>query len=448
MNDDTITAFSFPAVSRKKVTAAFDGGRLTSDGGVMLLSLAERRLGIAERLARRIPDRRDPTRIAHSFADMIRARIFAICCGYEDADDLDLLRVDPAFKLACGRLPDTGRDLASQPTLSRLENTPTLRNVIGLTYALVDQWIASYARPPSRVILDIDDTCDVVHGHQQLSLFNAHYDERCFLPIHIYDTQKARPVAVILRPGKTPSGIEVRAHLRRLVRHIRKSWPDTRILLRGDSHYARPEAMAWCEDNGVEYVFGLSGTKPLSKKVDETADAVRTERAVRDRDVVRNYAETRHRANSWDRERRAIARIEATRLGLDIRFIVTNIAWGSPGWLYDSLYCARGQAENLIKLHKSQLCSDRTSCRSALANQTRLVLHTAAYWLMLTVRDAIPAPRDLAKAEFTTLRLRLLKIAARVTETAARVRLAFAAACPEADLFRALPMALLMPGGP
>lgn len=448
MNDDTITAFSFPAVSRKKVTAAFDGGRLTSDGGVMLLSLAERRLGIAERLARRIPDRRDPTRIAHSFADMIRARIFAICCGYEDADDLDLLRVDPAFKLACGRLPDTGRDLASQPTLSRLENTPTLRDVIRLTYALVDQWIASYARPPFRVILDIDDTCDVVHGHQQLSLFNAHYDERCFLPIHIYDTQKARPVAVILRPGKTPSGIEVRAHLRRLVRHIRKSWPDTRILLRGDSHYARPEAMAWCEDNGVEYVFGLSGTKPLSKKVDETADAVRTERAVRDRDVVRNYAETRHRANSWDRERRTIARIEATRLGLDIRFIVTNIAWGSPGWLYDSLYCARGQAENLIKLHKSQLCSDRTSCRSALANQTRLVLHTAAYWLMLTIRDAIPAPRDLAKAEFTTLRLRLLKIAARVTETAARVRLAFAAACPEADIFRTLPAALLMPGGP
>ena len=448
MNDDTITAFSFPAVSRKKVTAAFDGGRLTSDGGVMLLSLAERRLGIAERLARRIPDRRDPTRIAHSFADMIRARIFAICCGYEDADDLDLLRVDPAFKLACGRLPDTGRDLVSQPTLSRLENTPTLRDVIRLTYALVDQWIASYARPPFRVILDIDDTCDVVHGHQQLSLFNAHYDERCFLPIHIYDTQKARPVAVILRPGKTPSGIEVRAHLRRLVRHIRKSWPDTRILLRGDSHYARPEAMAWCEDNDVEYIFGLSGTKPLSKKVDETADAVRTERAVRDRDVVRNYAETRHRANSWDRERRAIARIEATRLGLDIRFIVTNIAWGSPGWLYDSLYCARGQAENLIKLHKSQLCSDRTSCRSALANQTRLVLHTAAYWLMLTIRDAIPAPRDLAKAEFTTLRLRLLKIAARVTETAARVRLAFAAACPEADLFRALPAALLMPGGP
>jgi hypothetical protein len=448
MLDDTTAAFSFPAVTRKKVIAAFDGGRITSDGGVMLLSLAERRLGIAERLARRIPDARDPSRIAHSFADMIRARIFAIACGYEDAADLDSLRFDPAFKLACGRLPDTGRNLCSQPTLSRLENTPGLRDVIRLTYALVDQWMASYEKPPSSVTLDIDDTCDVAHGHQQLSLFNAHYDERCFLPIHVYDTEKSRPVAVILRPGKTPSGVEVRAHLRRLARHIRKSWPKTRILFRGDGHYARPEAMTWCESNRVDYVFGLPGTKPLSKKVEETADAVRTERAIGDKDVVRSYAETRHKAKSWDKERRAIARIEATRLGLDIRFVVTNLEHGAPQWLYDSLYCARGQAENLIKLHKTQLCSDRTSCRSALANQVRLVLHTAAYWLMLTVRDAIPAARDLAKAEFTTLRLRLLKIAARVLETVSRVRLAFAAASPEADLFCSLPAALLMPSGP
>ena len=263
MTDDTIPLFSFPAVEGKKVTAAFDGGRLSSDGGVMLLSMAERRLGVAERLARCIPDRRDPSRIAHTIAGMIRARVFAICCGYEDADDLDVLRSDPAFKLACGRLPDSGRDLCSQPTLSRLENAPGLKDVIRLTYALVDQWMASYATPPSRVTLDIDDTCDVAHGHQQLSLFNAHYDERCFLPIHVYDTERSRPVAVILRPGKTPSGVEVRAHLRRLVRRIRSRWPSTRVLFRGDGHYARPEAMTWCEDNGVDYVFGLPGTKPL-----------------------------------------------------------------------------------------------------------------------------------------------------------------------------------------
>jgi len=447
MTNDTILPFSFPAVHTKKVTAAFDGGRLTSNGGVMLLALAERRLGLADRLAGVFPDRRDPTRIVHSLAGMFRARIFAICCGYEDADDLDHLRSDPAFKLACGRLPDSGRDLCSQPTLSRLENAAGLRDVIRLTYALVDAWMDSYVRAPASVMLDIDDTCDVVHGHQQLSLFNAHYDERCFLPIHVYDTEKSRPVAIVLRAGKTPGGVEVRAHLRRLVRRIRTRWPTTRITFRGDGHYARPEAMTWCENNGIDYIFGLSGTKPLAKKVDEAADIVRTARAIEDKDVVRGYAETRHEAGSWDRERRAVARIEATRLGLDIRFVVTSLDIGSAEWIYDSLYCARGQAENLIKLHKTQLASDRTSCRSALANQVRLVMHTAAYWLMLTVRDAIPKARELASAEFATLRIRLLKIAARVIETASRVRLAFAAACPEADLFRGLSGALI-PLGP
>ena len=178
MTNDNLLPFLFPAIRGKKVVAAFDGGRLTSDGGVMLLAMAERRLGVADRLARCFPDRRNPTRILHTRADMIRARIHAIACGYEDADDLDFLRTDPAFKLACGRLPETGGDLCSQPTLSRMENAPSLKDAIRLTYALVDQWMASYERAPASVILDIDDTCDVAHGHQQLSLFNAHYDER------------------------------------------------------------------------------------------------------------------------------------------------------------------------------------------------------------------------------------------------------------------------------
>ncbi|MCP1748853.1 hypothetical protein ABIF68_011454 [Bradyrhizobium japonicum] len=314
--------------------------------------------------------------------------------------------------------------------------------MIRLTYILVDAWMDSYPREPASVTLDIDDTCDVVHGHQQLSLFNAHYDERCFLPIHVYDTEKSRPVAVVLRPGKTPGGVEVRALLRRLVRHIRTRWHNTRITFRGDGHYARPEAMAWCETNGIDYIFGLSGTKPLARKVDEVADDIRTRRAIENLPVLRGYTETRHKAKSWDRERRTVARIEATMLGLDIRFVVTSLDVGSAEWIYDSLYCARGQAENLIKLHKTQLASDRTSCRSALANQVRLLLHTAAYWLMLTVRDAIPKVRELAAAEFATLRLRLLKLAARVVETTSRIRLAFAAACPEADLIRGLPGAL------
>ena len=335
MTDDTLLPFSFPAVRGKKLTAAFDGGRITSDGGVMLLSAAERRLGLADRLAAVIRDPRDPDRITHRLADILRARIFAIACGYEDADDLDRLRSDPAFKLACGRLPDTGTDLCSQPTLSRIENLPDLRTVMRLGQVLLDLWLTSYAVPPDSVTLDIDDTLDVVHGHQQLSLFNAHYDERCFLPIHIYDTATGRPLAVILRPGKTPTGEEVRGHLRRLVRRIRQRWPTTHILIRGDGHYGRPEVLDWCEDNGVDYVFGLPGNRVLARLVDEAADDIRTRRAFGRLPALRGYAETRYQAKSWRAERRACVRIEATTLGLDVRFVVTNLADGSSERIYD-----------------------------------------------------------------------------------------------------------------
>ncbi len=447
MTDDSLLPFSLPSVERKKITAAFDGGRISSDGGVMLLALAERRMGIADRLAAEVTDRRDPTRVVHTLSDILRARILAIACGYEDADDLDHLRSDPALKLACGHLPDSGRDLCSQPTVSRCENAPSLREVIRLMRAMVALYCTSYDRPPASVTLDIDDTLDVVHGHQQLSMFNAHYDERCFLPIHVYDTATSRPVAVLLRPGKTPSGQEIRGHLRRLVRAIRRHWPLTHITFRGDSHYGRPEVMDFCDEQGIDFVFGLAGNDVLRRLVEPDADDVRVRRAEADAAVIRRCTEARYGAKSWHVDRRVVARIEATTQGLDIRYVVTSFTHGSAEWLYDSLYCARGQAENLIKLHKSQLASDRTSCRSALANQVRLVLHTAAYWLMLTVRDAIPKPQPLAQAEFATLRVRLLKVAARVKETASRVRIAFAAACPEADLFRSIAHSL-QPAGP
>ena len=447
MPEDSLLPFSFPAVERKKVTAAFDGGRITSDGGVMLLAAVEKQLGIADRLAPLIADPRNPLLVTHPVADILRARMLAIACGYEDGDDLDHLRTDPGFKLACGRLPDSGTDLCSQPTVSRWENAPSLREVIRMTYAMIDMYCASYSRPPSAATLDIDDTLDVVHGHQQLSLFNAHYDERCFLPIHVYDTATSRPVVVLLRPGTTPSGVEIRGHLRRMVRRIRIQWPNTRLTIRGDGHYGRPEVMAWCEVNSVDYIFGQPGNPVVNRLVEPVADHVRVRRAETQAPVARRYCEIRYGARSWHCERRVAARIEATTQGLDIRYVVTNITGGSAEWLYDSLYCARGQAENLIKLHKTQLASDRTSCRSPLANQVRLVLHTGAYWLMLKVRDASPRPQPLATAEFTTLRMRLIKIAARIVETASRVRVAFAAAHPEAALFASLARCL-QPAGP
>jgi len=322
--------------------------------------------------------------------------------------------------------------------MSRWENAADLRTLLRLGYGMIDLWCRSYARPPRAITLDIDDTLDVVHGHQQLSLFNAHYDERCFLPIHVYDAESGHCVATILRPGKTPDGREVRCHLRRLIRRIRSHWPRTRITVRGDSHYGRPEVMAWCEVNDIRYLFGMASNRVLAAQLETAMDQVRARRAVGDLDVMREYTETQYAAGTWKQPRRVVARIEATRLGLDVRCVVTNIRHGGAASLYATLYCARGQAENLIKKHKRQLASDRTSCRSPLANQMRLVLHTAAYWLMRTIAAAIPKPQPLAQAEFSTIRTRLLKIAVRVHETATRVRLAFAANCPDAILFRGL----------
>ncbi len=443
MTDDSSLTFFLPAVCRKKVTAAFDGGRLSSDSGVILLSLAERRRAVARTLAALIDDPRDPAHITHTVEDVLRTRVLAIACGYPDGNDLNWLRSDPAFKLACGRLPETGADLCSQPTISRWENAPTLREIIRLTYALIDIWCGSYKAPPGSVVLDIDDTLDVAHGRQEMAEWNAHYDERCFLPIHIYDTATGRPVVLILRPGKTPSGVEVRRWLRRLIKRIRQHWPVTRITIRGDGHYGRDEAMSWCEDNGVDYIFGFGGNAVLDRLVEGEADDVRTRRAEGKLAILRGYAETRYAAKSWTRERRVAARIEAKesdeddmlRRGLDIRYVVTSLNSGSAEHIYASVYCARGQAENLIKQHKAQTASDRTSCRSPLANQFRLILHTAAYWLLLDVRDHVPSWHPLRQSEFSSIRLHLLKVAGRIVETASRIRVALASCCPEAALF-------------
>ncbi|HEY2884193.1 MAG TPA: IS1380 family transposase [Rhizomicrobium sp.] len=442
-DDDTLLLFSLPNIRKKKVTAAFDGGQVSSDGGVFILAAADKRLGLIDTLAGLIPDARDPAQITHSLADILRERIFAIACGYPDGNDLDDLRHDPAFKMACGRLPDSGVDLASQPTISRLENAPNLRDLIRMSRGMVDFWCESHPLPPKGIVLDIDDTADTVHGHQQMSLFNAHYDERCFLPIHVYDAETGHCVLTILREGKTPNGKEVRAHIRRLVRRIRMHWPATIVTIRGDSHYGRQEAMDWCDDNGVKYIFGLGPNKTLAKQIFARLDNVCVRRAVGQLDKVRGFAITRYAAKSWSRPRRVLARIEATKKGADVRYIVTNLTKGTAQRLYENIYCARGQAENLIKRHKSQLASDRTSCRSPLANQMRLILHSVAFWLMRIVRGAIPKHEPLASGEFSTIRLRLLKVAVRVRETGTRIKLAFAANCPNAELFRDLICSLI-----
>jgi Transposase DDE domain group 1 len=424
-------------VKGKPVQVTFDGGRLTSDAGVLLLAEVERRLRLAERLACCLTDPRAPERVRHTLAEMIRFRVLLIAAGYPDANDCDPLRIDPAFKMAVGRLPESGADLCPQPTMCRLENLPGDVALKRMMAAMIELFCDSFAEVPRRIVLDIDDTEDRVHGGQQLALFHAYYDERCFLPIHIYEATTGKPVAVILRPGKTPDGAEVALVLRHVIRAIRARWPKVDILVRGDSHYGRHEAMSWCERNRVAYLFGLTGNQVLLGRVAALAEDVAVSRAEGEAPKVRRYTEFPYAAKSWATERRIIARIEASERGTDSRFIVTNLT-GTPQWLYESVYCARGQAENLIKAHKVHLASDRTSCTRATANQFRLVLHTAAYWLLHTLRGLAPRASFWRDAQFDTIRLALIKIAARVTELASRIKVALPSSYPYRQSFALL----------
>jgi hypothetical protein len=429
MADDAPFLSGLSPVVGKAVQVTFDAGRLTSDGGVLVLAEIERHLRIAERLAGCIADPRAPDRVQHGLAEMIRYRALLIAAGYEDANDCDALRADPAFKMAVGRLPESGLDLCSQPTMCRLENLPGPLALKRMMAAMVALFCDSFQEVPRRIVLDIDDTEDRVHGGQQLSLFHAHYDSRCFLPIHVYEATTGKPVAVILRPGKTPDGAEVALVLRHVVKAIRARWPRVEILIRGDSHYARPEAMTWLERNRVGYVFGLAGNQILLTRVAALAEDAALARALGEAEKVRRFSEFRYAAKTWQGERRVIARIEASPQGSDRRFIVTNLK-GAPRWLYEAVYCARGQAENLIKAHKLHLASDRTSCTSATANQFRLLIHTAAYWLLHTLRGLAPKTSFWRDAQFDTIRLALIKVAARVTEMTTRIKVALPTCYP------------------
>ena len=437
MNETTPYLPGLSPVAGKELHARFDGGRLSSDGGVLLLREIENGLGLAARLSSCMKDDRDPVSTTHTQADMIRARMFAIACGYEDCDDLDVLRFDPAFKLACGRLSETGDDLMSQPTLSRLENAPSWRELGRMGLSMIDLFCASFSSVPTRIVLDIDDTSDAVHGGQQLALFNAHYDNYCFQPIHIFEAATGKPVLSLLRPGKRPSGKEAARILKHVIRRIRHNWPRVEITVRGDGHYGTPEVMEFLEDQGCGYIFGLSGNARLRKLGQPWCEDAAVRRARQGKDKLRRFFQTGYQAKSWSRERKVIARVEATSKGCDIRFVVTNLSGTAKG-LYARVYCARGRMENMIKSlpparsgeHKLYTKSDRTSCHRWEANQFRLFLHTGAYWLLHRLRQAAPRRSLWRKATFETLRRAFLKIAVRIEELKSRVRVALPSAYP------------------
>jgi hypothetical protein len=433
MNDPMLPLPGLSPVSGKAVVAKFDGGLLSSDGGILVLREVEQRLRVADRLAACITDPRAPDQITHRLADIIRFRLLMIAAGYEDGNDASTLRDDPMFKMALDLAP-SDRELCSQSTISRLENLPDTRTLLRMGYAMVDLYCESFRQVPKRVVLDIDDTFDAVHGGQQLRLFNAHYDEYGFQPIVVFDGE-GRFITAVLRPAKRPGGKEVRAVLRRLLRAIRANWPNTAIVLRADSHYCSPEVLSWCRANGLDYVLGVAPTTTLRRHIEglEASTKARFETGPQD-GKLRRFKEFFDGAASWDRVERIIARVEVGEDGPDTRFIVTNLTLRNARIVYEDVYCRRGQAENHIKTWKTHLAADRTSCTKATANQLRLFLHAGAYWLMWGLRVAMPKGSIWRVAQFDTLRLRLLKLAARVVEMKTMIQIHLPTSCPARDI--------------
>ena len=339
------------------------------------------------------------------------------------------------FKMALDLAP-CDRAPCSQPTISRLENRPDTLALLRMGQSMVDLYCDSFPTVPKRIVLDIDDTFDAVHGGQQLRLFNAHHDEYGFQPIVVFDGG-GRFITAVPRPAKRPKGKEIRAFPRRLLRAIRSHWPRTQILLRGDSHYCCPEVIDWCRAGGHDFIPGVTPTSTLRRHIADLETSTKARfGAAPDDGKVRRFKAFHDCAKSWSRVERIIARVEVGDQGADTRFIVTNLKKGSPRWLYQQVYCRRGQAENHIKSWKTHLAADRASCTRATANQLRLFLHAGACWLMWGLRTAMPKRSIWRNVQFDTLRLRLIKIAARVTELKTLIRIQWPTACPNQKIFQ------------
>lgn len=436
MNRNSQSCLHFSSILCKEVKADFSGGQMTSDAGVLLLREIEKKVGIIDCLSQVISDGRHQSYIKHTLKELLSQRVFQISCGYEDANDSNDLRVDPAIKAACDKLPSE-EELASQPTISRLENSLRKTDLYRMGESFVENFIVSYETPPEAIILDLDDTDDPTHGAQQLQIFNGYYDEYCFMPLHIYEGISGKLVTTILRPGKRPKGKEVVSIIKRIVKRIRKAWPKVAILLRGDSHFASPKVFTWCEKNNVHYIFGLTRNSILRTIAEPAMEQAR--RAYSDNGAkVRIFRNIRYQASSWHRKIRVILKAEITEQGENPRFVVTSLETHKPSFIYETVYCSRGRMENFIKDHKVALNSDRTSCHNFSANSFRLLLHSAAYVLMHALRDKTLAGTDLAKAQFDTIRLRLLKIGAEVRELKTKLIFRLPSSYPNKDLLRTM----------
>ena len=441
-------SFAFQGCQRRRVTAAFDGGSITSNAGVLLLREIDRFVGLFDRVAACFTDHRDPRLRVHALRTLVAQRITGIALGYEDLNDHDDLRHDPLLALLADKL-EGGRKgcaaLAGKSTLNRLEHAPVGgepgryhridHDPDALQAVLVESFIDGWeGKPPSRLVLDIDSTDDEVHGRQEGRFFHGYYGHYCFLPVYI--TCGHRPLFAQLRPGNADPAGDVTAPLGRIIARLRQEWPWLKILLRADSSYAREELLAWCEDNRVSYVIGVAKNARLVGRIERELAKAQAEAQGRGR-PARRFAEFLYATRtSWSRRRRLVAKAEHLPGKANPRFVVTSLPADtfSARTVYERVYCPRGNMENAIKEQQLDLFSDRTSASRFDANQLRLLFSAFASILFATLRRALVGTR-LARATAGTLRLKLLKIGARVSVSVRRVKVAMDSAHPSADAF-------------
>ena len=441
-------SFGFQGCRGRKVTAAFDGGAITSNGGALLLRETDHSIGLFDRVAACFTDGRDPRLTEHSVRTLVAQRIAGLALGYEDLNDHDSLRHDPLLALLSGKL-EGGRKgcaaLAGKSTLNRLEHAPgngrperyhrIAHDPEALQTLLTDLFIESWPGrlPPSRLVLDIDSTDDRVHGRQEGHSYHGHYGHHCLLPLYVFCGP--HPLCAVLRPGNSDPAAGAVEQLDRIVDRLRHRWPGLGILVRADSAHAREEIMAWCEDNDADYVVGVARNDRLVRRIEPELLAAKVESRGRGR-PVRIFAEFDHSTRrSWSRPRRVIAKAEHPPGKSNPRFVVTSLPETiSARSVYERVYCPRGNAENAIKEQQLGLFADRTSASPLPANQLRLLFSAFASILMAALRRALVGA-GLARATAATLRAELLKIGARVMVSARRVRIAMDSAHPSASAF-------------
>lgn len=427
--------FEIP-LGRKTIGASFDGGSLSSDAGLLLLREVDKKLGLTNRLAECIRDGRVRSKVKVTVAEMLCQRIMAIAAGYEDCNDHDTLKSDPMLKLASGRAPITGGDLASQPTLSRFENSISSTQLWRMEEVLLELFMSGHrGSKVRRLIIDADATDDPAHGQQQFEFFHGFYDCHCFLPLLVYvtaDDGEQELVASVLRAGNVHAGHRLVSVLKRIVPRLATQFPDAQIVFRGDAGMALPAVYDFCEDAGVDYVVSLAKN---SRLLELGEGILRDARAIYEEtgEKVRHFGEFLYAAQSWPRERRVVMKAEIVDKGENPRFVATNISDLAAADLYD-FYIDRGDVENRIKELKDDLLSGRTSCHLFLANQFRLILHSAAFVLMQALRKLLSGT-EFADAQVSTLRTRLLKVGARVRETTRRIWLMMPTSYPLKELW-------------